>query len=571
MDLLGVSRQSAGRRGLPLTVSASAWLAQQRAVIVWPLRLAALWGVSEGLLIIAQAGLIAWVVHQVVMQDQLLAELMVAAGLLALVIALRPIFQFLKVRAGITASQRIREQVRRRLLRRVEGLGPTGFSIKSRGELASQLIDQVNALDGYFARYLPQLTIAIAVPIAIAAVAITQDWLAAIFLLLAAPLIPAFMALIGMGAERLNRNQFTALSRLSEQFLDRVRGLPTLHLFNQVDAATEGILSSSDEYRSRSMRVLRVAFLSSAVLEFFASVAIAVVAIYVGFGLLGYIEYGPAPSLTLFSGLFVLLLAPEFFQPLRTLAQHYHDRATALGAAELLFELEQQPDHLDGMKQAITKAGLAADVVMQDVIIERAERGIVLRVPYFNVNAGERILIEGPSGSGKTSLLLVLAGLLPASAGSINHSFENLNCGWLGSPAFLANTTIRKNILLGNPSASAAAIDDAVTKAGITEFLPRLPDGLDTVIGERGLSLSGGQSQRVALARVLVSTAPIVLLDEPTNALDATTEAVILKSIDALAAAGHLVIIASHDPALRAHADHRYHIVKGRLERHGDV
>lgn len=168
-------------------MSASAWLAQQRTVIVWPLRLAALWGVSEGLLIIAQAGLIAWLVHQIVMQSQSLAELALAASVLALVITLRPLFQFLKVRTGITASQRIREQVRRRLLRRVETLGPTGFSNKSRGELASQLIDQVDALDGYFSRYLPQLTIAITVPIAIVAVAMTQDWLAAIFLLLAAP------------------------------------------------------------------------------------------------------------------------------------------------------------------------------------------------------------------------------------------------------------------------------------------------------------------------------------------------------------------------------------------------
>lgn len=552
-------------------MSASAWLAQQRTVIAWPLRLAALWGVSEGFLIIAQAGLIAWLVHHVVMQGQSLAELTLAAGVLVSVITLRPLFQFLKVRAGITASQRIRGQVRRRLVERMEALGPTGFSSKSRGELASQLVDQVDALDGYFARYLPQLVIAIAVPIAIVAVAMMQDWLAAIFLLLAAPLIPAFMALIGMGAERLNRNQFTALSRLSEQFLDRVRGLPTLHLFNQVDAAAEGILSSSDEYRKRSMRVLRVAFLSSAVLEFFASVAIAVVAIYVGFGLLGYIEYGPAPSLTLFSGLFVLLLAPEFFQPLRTLAQHYHDRASALGAAELLCELEQQPDRLGNITPVVTKADPAADLLMQDVVIERADRGIVVTVPYLSLNAGERILIEGPSGSGKTSLLLALAGLLPISAGSINRAFENSNCGWLGSPAFLANTTIRKNILLGNPTASAAAIDAAVTKAGITEFLPRLPDGLDTVIGERGLSLSGGQSQRVALARVLVSTAPIVLLDEPTNALDAVTEAVILKSIDDLAAAGHLVIIASHDWALRAHADRRYQIINGQLEQHDDV
>lgn len=565
-------------------MTASQWLAKQRTVTFWPLRLAALYGVAEGLLIIAQAGLIAWLVHQVVMQNQAVSNLAAAAAFLVIVVLLRPIFQLLKARSGIQASQTIRSTVRQRLLLKAEALGPTGFNDKSRGELASQLTDQVDALDGYFARYLPQLFIAVAVPSAIALTAFSQDWLAASFLLLSAPLIPLFMALVGMGAERLNRNQFTALSRLSGQFLDRVRGLTTLQLFNRVEDSVDDIVHASDEYRQRSMRVLRVAFLSSAVLEFFASVAIAVVAIYVGFGLLGYIEYGPAPSLTLFSGLFVLLLAPEFFQPLRTLAQHYHDRAAALGAAELLLELDQASEPAsDGYSPNEAPANTAQpadlalpqpNLTLEAVRIERGEGGggrvaggrvAVLNVPHFSAQLGERILIEGPSGSGKTSLLLAIAGLLPVS-GKLDRHFKNPSIGWLGSPAFLANTSIRENIRLGSPDASDLAIKAAAQKAGVTEFLPRLPDGLDTVIGERGLSLSGGQAQRVALARVLVSTAPLVLLDEPTNALDAETEKTILESIDRLAEQEHLIIIASHDPILRQHVDRHYQIVNGQLE-----
>jgi ATP-binding cassette subfamily C protein CydD len=336
------------------------------------------------------------------------------------------------------------------------------------------------------------------------------------------------------------------------------------------------------------MRVLRVAFLSSAVLEFFASVAIAVVAIYIGFGLLGYIEYGPSPQLTLFSGLFILLLAPEFFQPLRTLAQHYHDRATALGAAELLNDLESRPlpvaagEEESGTEKSGKKSGTGTEnsgansgtgtkfgtgtLTISDLQIDREGRGTILHVDSLVASAGARVLIEGASGAGKTSLLLAIAGLLPPAAGRIERSFEDRRIGWLGSPPFLANASIRANIRFGDPTATDAAIHQAAHRAGVTAFSDNLPGGLDTMVGERGLSLSGGQAQRVALARALVSPAPIVLLDEPTNALDGTTENHVLEAINALAREGRLVVISSHDTALHALADQRYRIHGQRLE-----
>lgn len=549
-----------------------AWLARQRRDVAGPLRAAALCGVVEGGLIIAQAGLIAWLVQQVVMNEHPLAGLLVPALLLAGTVGLRPVFASLRSAAGITAASRVRATVRERLIRHIEHLGPAGLADVSSGELSSQLTDQVDALDGYFARYVPQMTIAVIVPGAIAAAAYTQDWIAASFLLLSAPLIPVFMALVGMGAERLNRDQFLALGRLSGQFLDRVRGLTTLRLFGRTDDAAEGIVAGSDEYRQRSMRVLRVAFLSSAVLEFFASVAIAVVAIYIGFGLLGYIEYGPSPQLTLFSGLFILLLAPEFFQPLRTLAQHYHDRATALGAAELLNDLESRPlpaaadeEGLGTGTKFVAKFGTGT-LTISDLQIDREGRGTILRVDALVAEAGARVLIEGPSGAGKTSLLLAIAGLLPPAAGRIERSFADRRIGWLGSPPFLANVSIRANIRFGDPAASDAAIYQAAQRAGVTAFSENLSSGLDTVVGERGLSLSGGQAQRVALARALVSPAPIILLDEPTNALDGTTENYVLEAINALAREGRIVVISSHDTALHALADQRYRIHAQRLE-----
>ncbi|MBY5268518.1 thiol reductant ABC exporter subunit CydD [Spiribacter salinus] len=541
------------------------WLARETRAVAGGLRLAALYGVLEGLLIIAQAGLIAWLVHQVIMREQMLASLAMPAGLLFLVVLLRPVFQILRARTAIAAAATVQGRVRERLLGRAEALGPTGLATRDTGELASQLTDQVNALEGYYARYLPQMTVATLVPLAIVIAAFTQDWIAAGFLLLSAPLIPLFMALVGMGAERLNRDQFEALGRLSGQFLDRVRGLTTLQLFGRIPGATRGIIAGSDEYRERSMRVLRVAFLSSAVLEFFASVAIAVVAIYVGFGLLGYIEYGPASALTLFSGLFVLLLAPEFFQPLRTLAQHYHDRATALGAAELLADFESEDVAVSNATQ--TLAHNAPTLTAESVELARPGRGTVLRVPSLTATAGERVLIEGPSGSGKTTLLLALPGMLQPSTGHIVRALPDTRIGWLGAPAFLASASLRENIGLGDPTAEAPAIEAAARRAGVSDFADQLPDGLDTHVGERGLGLSGGQAQRVALARAFVSPASLILLDEPTAALDAETETFVIRGLAELAAEGRIILIASHDTALRSIAERRYVIRDGVLER----
>ncbi|WP_183384719.1 thiol reductant ABC exporter subunit CydD [Halomonas stenophila] len=545
------------------TLTARRWLARlAHAERRW-LALAVAAGLVAGGLTVAQLTLLAWLVAALLVDGTPLSALVPGFLALAALLVLRALAQWGQDAAGLAASLRLRTRARAQLLDHLAELGPVGVAGHHTASLANRVVDQVEALDGYVARFLPQRQLAVAMPLLILAVVAWLDWLAALFLLLAAPLIPLFMALVGMGAERLNREQFDAVSRLSRHFIDRVRGLTTLQLFGHTRAATREVHAAADDYRRRSMRTLRLAFLSSAVLEFFAAVAIAMVAIYVGFGLLGYIGYGPADALTLFSGLLVLLLAPEFFQPLRSLAQHYHDRAAALGAAEGLVALlaerpRRPPDAREAMPQA--PGGL---VELVGAGVSHPERGRVLGPLDLTLARGEIVGVSGPSGAGKSTLLQLLAGFVGPSEGArrvaADHAFA-----WMDQRPVLIHGSLADNLRLAAPEADEDALRHALERAGLGELLAALPAGLETRLGERGVGLSGGQAQRLALARVFLSPAPLVLLDEPTASLDAASEARVLEGLAALAAEGRTLVIASHQAAPLALARRVLHLHEGR-------
>lgn len=529
-------------------------------------------GLMTGLLIIAQAGLIAAIIDGVIAEDRAPGQLLpLFAGLVAVVIA-RSCSQWGRQAAGIAAAARIRRRLRARVLDRIAALGPVRLAGEHSAGLASRALEQVDAVDGYFAHYRPQLVIAVGVPTAIAVTALTQDWIVALLLVLAAPLIPLFMALIGLGAEHLHRQQFETVTRLAGHFLDRIRGLSTLRLFGRGDDTVREVGAVAEEYRRRNMRTLRVAFLSSAVLEFFASIAIATVAIYVGFGLLGYIEFGNAADLTLFSGLFVLLLAPDFFQPLRTLAQHYHDRAAALGAAAGVRDLLERPGPVT-VPAADTADTTAASIEISDLHFAHAERDSVFSAASLCVTAGECVAVAGPSGCGKTTLLQLMAGFIGPDSGSITVDGRPPgNAGpvaWIGQRPFLVAGSIADNIALARSDATAAEIREAAEHAGVTAFADALPGGLDTVLGEGGQGLSGGQGQRVAVARAFLSPAPLLLLDEPTAGLDAIAERRVLEALNRLAGGGRTMLIASHHSAVHAMADRVIAISERRIEAGG--
>lgn len=538
------------------------WLDGQRRLDGGAGRIAILAGTLNGLLILGQMALVAWLVHAAVVLQVALTELLWPLLLLLPVLLARSLTQAWQETSGHRASSRVRAAVRARLLQRWAALGPVRLAGQSPAGLASQLVEQVEALDGYYARFLPQLWICVLVPLAILVTVFSLDWLAALFLLLAAPLIPLFMALVGMGAEKLNQQHFALVQRLAGHFTDRVRGLTTLRLFGRTDTATRQVAAAADQYRRLNLRTLRVAFLSSAVLEFFASVAIAVLAIYIGFGLLGYIDWGPAPELTLFSGLFILLLAPEFFQPLRTLAQHYHDRAAALGAAEQLMPLladdgvEAQPA-ADPDDNRAAGATLPA-VTLSEVGYGHPGRSAVLSAFNLTVGSGEFVTLAGPSGSGKSTLLQLVAGFLHPDQGSVSvHGCApgQQTIAWMDQRPCLVQGSWYDNLRFTAPRADRADMLVALEKAGLDNLLGRQLAGLDSTIGEGGRGLSGGQARRLALARVFLSPAEVVLLDEPTTGLDEDSEAHIIAGLQALAAEGRTLLVATHHPQLLAASD----------------
>ncbi|MBR9882991.1 MAG: thiol reductant ABC exporter subunit CydD [Oceanospirillales bacterium] len=551
------------------------WLKSRVGVERRWLMLAIMSGLAGGVAMVLQADQLATVLAGVVSGESGLDSYASALGLLLLAVVLRAVLAFVREVSGQRASIGIRQRLRAELLAKLDRLGPGYCQRHQTGELSALLLEQVEALDGYFARYLPQVSLSLGLPLVILLFILPLNWAVALIFIVTAPLVPLFMALVGMKAAAANRRNFQALANLSAYFLDLVQGLATLKLFQRSQGEAQVLSEVSDAFRVRTMEVLRLAFLSSAVLEFFASVSIALTAVYLGFSFLGELNFGSwSDPVTLYQALFILVLAPEFYLPLRELGTHYHAKQEAMAASErlktLLDEVEQQEETGN-----VALGGAPVTITFRDVeLIYPGREQPVLKGVNLTLAAGERIAVRGPSGAGKSSLMNLLLGFYPVSGGVLSVNGEPLDRldrdGWLHSIAWVSQQTtlfagtLRDNLRLARASATEEELLQACTDAHVTEFLERLPGGLDSEIGEAGLGLSGGQIQRIALARAFLKDAPVLLLDEPTANLDVQSEALVLEALNRLCQ-GRTVLILTHREAAQLNADRVLELVDGRL------
>lgn len=473
---------------------------------------------------------------------------------LILCFAVRPLLQYVRERLSQTASLRVRHQLRQQLLGKLAAAGPARQQLGSDGALGSQVLEQVDALDGYISRYYVQRYLVVISPVILLIATAWYSWLAAALLLITAPMVPLFMIMLGNAAAQANRNQFAALARLSGRFLDFIRGMTTLQQVNATALAEGSIADASQQYRERTMKVLQMAFLSTAVLEFFTALAIALVALYLGLGLVGQLPWSvdviPVPYM---GALFILLLAPEFYAPLRQLGSDYHAKAQAEGAvAELQpllnTEFWQHPGH-----QSIHLVAPPA-VDIHQLSVHAADGRLRLADFSLHLAPGERVLIQGPSGSGKSTLLDTLLGFADyqGSIGINNEELRQLSrddwhqqIGYLAQQASIQRGTIADNLRLAAPDADDAALITVLQQVELWPLIEQLPLQLQTPLGERGKGLSGGQLQRLSLAQLLLRDAPLWLLDEPTEHLDPDTASRLHQLLEAVSR-GKTLLLISH-------------------------
>ncbi len=517
------------------------WLRQHRSLAKPWSSLCVVAGALSTLLLIAQAWLLATILHGLIIaQDARDIYVWHFAGLI-FVALLRALLNWAKEQFAFIGATKIRMHFRQQVMKQLQARGPLYIQQKTIGSWSSLLIEQIEHLHDFYARFLPQSMLSGIQPFLILLFVFPVNWACGLILLVTAPLIPAFMILTGMGAADANRRNFQALSRLSAHFLDRLQGLITLRLFYRTEAEGEKIVQASEDFRSRTMEVLRMAFLSSAVLEFFASVSIALVAVYFGFSYLDHLNFGDYGQLTLFSGLFVLLLAPDFYLPLRELGAHYHAKAQAIGAADSLqaFLDTEVITVSSGSQRLATPTDITIEA---DNCCVLAHDGNVLVGPLsFAIKSKQFVAIVGKTGSGKSSLINVLLGFSPYSGSlKINgHELSSLDLnnyrqyvGWLAQNPRLLPGSLRTNLLLGNHDASEELLVSAIEQAGASDIIQE--KGWDYTISEQSAGLSVGQAQRLALARTLLKPCHLLLLDEPTASLDRINEEKILQTLTPL-------------------------------------
>ena len=544
------------------------WLVRYAKPVKFWVYLSIIIGLFSGVLLITQAGLIAYLIAMAARGTISTLPYSFLLCLLAVIIG-RSVLSWLAAVVGCHTAIQVKKTIRAQLTRVVDQLQYRSTIKLDRVGVVNQVLGHVESLHDFFAVYLPQMSIAVMLPLVIALCVFPLSWVSGLILLLTAPLIPLFMALVGMGAESVHQKQFQSLTRLGQSFLNTLQGLTTLKLFGRSKAQSEQVYRAAEEYRQRTMAVLKVAFLSSAVLELLSSVAIAIIAVYLGLVLLGLVHFGASNGISLFSALFILLLAPEFYAPLRKLGTYYHAKSEAMAATEKIRQFLNQEILVEPRQENLLVMPLLKRVALRcDKLSFGYEKAfLTLDELSLSVCPGEVVAIAGASGVGKSTLLKLLMGLRQPTSGKIWVNETDLSTvtpeSWMRSVAWLSQGTrllpgtIRSNLLVAKPRASEVELFAALKQAKALEFVLHLPQGLDTVMAEDNSGFSGGELQRLAIARLYLKRAPLLLLDEPTASIDAKTEQLVLAGLKNVINQS-TVIMVSHRPATLALADQIY-------------
>lgn len=523
-----------------------------------------------GVLIVAQAWLLSNVIARVHLGGETLAEVTWQFLLLVLVVLGRAGVVGLRRWQAGQLSLMVRGDLRSRLVRKLLALGPRFVQGERSGELANTATTGVETLDAFLRDYIPGLFLAAVVPLTILVLVLPIDALTFVVLLVTAPLVPVFMVLIGMSAGQLARTQYASLSRLSAHFLDVLRGLTTLKLLNRLQQQVRTIYSISDQYRRTTLDVLRVAFMSAFALELVATLSIGLVAVEIGLRLLrGGIGFQQA--------LFLLVLAPEFYAPLRGLGARWHAATESAAAAERIFEILALDEPASPSVSRPVPSSKA--VAFEGVSFSYPDAsGPAVNGVSFTLGEGEHVALVGPSGAGKSTLAAMLLGFIQPDSGRIAVGGTSLaafdmtvwreQVAWVPQRPHVFATTVASNLRLARPDATDAELEAAARAVQAHDFIMALPDGYATQVGEGGYSLSGGQSQRLAIARAFLSDAPILVLDEATANLDPDTEAEILASLTRLRA-GRSVLSIAHRLNTTASADRIVVLDGGRVVAQG--
>ncbi|RYV03380.1 thiol reductant ABC exporter subunit CydD [Shewanella sp. OPT22] len=489
------------------------------------IQLSVFFGVLQGSILVIQAYFIASTLNQIIIlksSDNLVQHLLLIFALTCL----RAMVHFAKEAFSFKSGKLVRETVRQALKVKLTELGPSYLNTKPEGHWNALLLEQVEQLNEYYARYLPQRSLIACIPLVILVVVFPQSWIAGLILLLTAPLIPLFMILVGKSATKAGQEHNLALQKLTSYFADRLSGLSTLKLFYRYQAELEGVTKVSEDFQRRTMSVLKRAFLSSAVLEFFSSISIALLAVYLGFSFLEYIESGfYGVKVSLFSAMFILLLAPEFYQPLRELGAFYHAKTQAVAAAESISDVLSTESNRGNV--VVSNDNLVIEA--HDLIVKSHTGEKLIGPVSFKWQSKDKIAIVGRSGGGKTSLINAILGFQPYEGHITVNGIElqqmdlnkwHLSIGWLGQMPKLFPMSLKDNLIMNETRLSEEQLKVTLNQVGLSQW----QNQLDKEIGEANSGLSVGQAQRIALARLLLSNHQFLLLDEPTAALDPETQ-----------------------------------------------